>query len=63
MERAEPVAPETKDLSCGWLEGLDDDADEEDFHLLYNSYAGDDIIYSDSKVLSHPHTQDTVYPT
>ncbi|XP_060771448.1 LOW QUALITY PROTEIN: histone-lysine N-methyltransferase EHMT2 [Neoarius graeffei] len=49
MERAEPVAPETKDLSCGWLEGLDDDADEEDFHLLYNSYAGDDIIYSDSK--------------
>ncbi|XP_053092679.1 histone-lysine N-methyltransferase EHMT2 isoform X2 [Pangasianodon hypophthalmus] len=49
VEKAEPVAPETKELSCGWLEDLDDDADEEDFHLLYNSYAGDDVIYSDSK--------------
>ncbi|XP_053347114.1 histone-lysine N-methyltransferase EHMT2 isoform X1 [Clarias gariepinus] len=49
VEEAEPVAPETKELSCGWLEDLDDDADEEDFHLLYNSYAGDDVIYSDSK--------------
>ncbi|KAF5894567.1 histone-lysine N-methyltransferase EHMT2-like, partial [Clarias magur] len=49
VEEAEPVAPETKELSCGWLEDLDDEADEEDFHLLYNSYAGDDVIYSDSK--------------
>ncbi|MCJ8735527.1 hypothetical protein PDJAM_G00248110 [Pangasius djambal] len=51
VEKAEPVAPETKELSCGWLEDLDDDADEEDFHLLYNSYAGDDVIYSDSKLV------------
>uniref|UniRef100_A0A673LQY7 Histone-lysine N-methyltransferase EHMT2-like n=1 Tax=Sinocyclocheilus rhinocerous TaxID=307959 RepID=A0A673LQY7_9TELE len=34
----------------GWLEDLDEEADEEDFHLLYNSYSGDDLIYSDSKV-------------
>ncbi|KAK2834032.1 hypothetical protein Q7C36_014733 [Tachysurus vachellii] len=49
VKKVEPVAPEPKEVSCGWLEDLDDDADEEDFHLLYNSYAGDDVIYSDSK--------------
>ncbi|KAG7324667.1 hypothetical protein KOW79_012683 [Hemibagrus wyckioides] len=49
VEKVESVAPETREVSCGWLEDLDDDADEEDFHLLYNSYAGDDVIYSDSK--------------
>ncbi|KAL2079889.1 hypothetical protein ACEWY4_023682 [Coilia grayii] len=48
-EKADPVATATKDHRSGWLEDLDDDADEEDFHLLYNSYSGDDVILSDSK--------------
>ncbi|XP_041933228.1 histone-lysine N-methyltransferase EHMT2 isoform X1 [Alosa sapidissima] len=48
-EKVEPVTVATKDHGSGWLEDLDDDADEEDFHLLYNSYAGDDVIFSDSK--------------
>lgn len=49
-EKVEPVTVATKEHGSGWLEDLDDDADEEDFHLLYNSYAGDDVIFSDSKV-------------
>ncbi|XP_049329095.1 histone-lysine N-methyltransferase EHMT2-like [Astyanax mexicanus] len=49
VEKAEPVAEATKEHHGGWLEDLDDEADEEDFHLMYNSYAGDDVIYSDSK--------------
>lgn len=48
----EPVATATKEHPSGWLEDLDEEADEEDFHLLYNSYSGDDLIYSDSKVNS-----------
>ncbi|XP_076862360.1 histone-lysine N-methyltransferase EHMT2 isoform X2 [Brachyhypopomus gauderio] len=46
-ERVEPVATATKEHQGGWLEDLDDEADEEDFHLMYNSY--DDVVYSDSK--------------
>ncbi|XP_051520544.1 histone-lysine N-methyltransferase EHMT2-like isoform X3 [Myxocyprinus asiaticus] len=49
MEKVEAVAMTTKENSGGWLEDLDDEADEEDFHLLYNTYSGDDVIYSDSK--------------
>ncbi|XP_056597168.1 histone-lysine N-methyltransferase EHMT2 isoform X1 [Triplophysa dalaica] len=49
MENVEPVAMVTKEHSGVWLEDLDDEADEEDFHLLYNTYSGDDMIYSDSK--------------
>ncbi|KAK3526459.1 hypothetical protein QTP70_027719, partial [Hemibagrus guttatus] len=56
VEKVESVAPEPREVSCGWLEDLDDDADEEDFHLLYNSYAGDDVIYSDSKYKRHLST-------
>uniref|UniRef100_A0AAY4E8S7 Euchromatic histone-lysine N-methyltransferase 2 n=1 Tax=Denticeps clupeoides TaxID=299321 RepID=A0AAY4E8S7_9TELE len=41
---------DAKDHGSGWLEDLDDSASEEDFHLLYNSYAGDDVMFSDSKV-------------
>lgn len=51
--KVEPVATATKEHHSGWLEDLDEEADEEDFHLLYNSYSGDDLIYSDSKVSSH----------
>uniref|UniRef100_A0AAR2KG61 Euchromatic histone-lysine N-methyltransferase 2 n=1 Tax=Pygocentrus nattereri TaxID=42514 RepID=A0AAR2KG61_PYGNA len=51
-QKVEPVATVTKDHPGSWLEDLDDEADEEDFHLMYNSYAGDDVIYSDGKVLS-----------
>nr|XP_055075624.1 histone-lysine N-methyltransferase EHMT2 isoform X2 [Misgurnus anguillicaudatus] len=47
VEKLEPVA--TKERDRVWLEDLDDEADEEDFHLLYNTYSGDDLIYSDSK--------------
>ncbi|KTG04220.1 hypothetical protein cypCar_00032063 [Cyprinus carpio] len=47
--KVEPVATATKEHHSGWLEDLDEEADEEDFHLLYNSYSGDDLIYSDSK--------------
>uniref|UniRef100_A0A673G783 Histone-lysine N-methyltransferase EHMT2-like n=1 Tax=Sinocyclocheilus rhinocerous TaxID=307959 RepID=A0A673G783_9TELE len=47
--KVEPVATVTKEHHSGWLEDLDEEADEEDFHLLYNSYSGDDLIYSDSK--------------
>lgn len=54
MENVEPVAMATKEHSGVWLEDLDDEADEEDFHLLYNTYSGDDMIYSDSKVNLHP---------
>ncbi len=50
--KVEPVATATKEHHSGWLEDLDEEADEEDFHLLYNSYSGDDLIYSDSKVNS-----------
>ncbi|XP_039521744.1 histone-lysine N-methyltransferase EHMT2 isoform X2 [Pimephales promelas] len=49
MGKVEPVATATKEHPSGWLEDLDEEADEEDFHLLYNSYSGDDLIYSDSK--------------
>lgn len=49
VEKAEPVATATEKHHGGWLDDLDDEADEEDFHLMYNSYAGDDVIYSDSK--------------
>lgn len=52
MEKVEPVAMATKEHSGVWLDDLDDEADEEDFHLLYNTYSGDDMIYSDSKVNS-----------
>ncbi|XP_030645115.1 histone-lysine N-methyltransferase EHMT2 [Chanos chanos] len=48
-EKVEPVVMETKEHQSGWLGDLGDDADEEDIHLLYNAYAGDDLIYSDSK--------------
>ncbi|KAL7858805.1 hypothetical protein AOLI_G00189070 [Acnodon oligacanthus] len=48
-QKVEPVAAVTKDHPASWLEDLDDEADEEDFHLMYNSYSGDDVIYSDSK--------------
>ncbi|KAL7868764.1 hypothetical protein SRHO_G00101480 [Serrasalmus rhombeus] len=48
-QKVEPVATVTKDHPGSWLEDLDDEADEEDFHLMYNSYAGDDVIYSDGK--------------
>ncbi|XP_073677527.1 histone-lysine N-methyltransferase EHMT2 [Garra rufa] len=47
--KVEPVATASKEHHSGWLEDLDEEADEEDFHLLYNSYSGDDLIYSDSK--------------
>uniref|UniRef100_A0A8C2FBH2 Euchromatic histone-lysine N-methyltransferase 2 n=1 Tax=Cyprinus carpio TaxID=7962 RepID=A0A8C2FBH2_CYPCA len=47
--KVESVATATKEHHSGWLEDLDEEADEEDFHLLYNSYSGDDLIYSDSK--------------
>ncbi|XP_052439920.1 histone-lysine N-methyltransferase EHMT2 isoform X3 [Carassius gibelio] len=47
--KVEAVATATKEHHSGWLEDLDEEADEEDFHLLYNSYSGDDMIYSDSK--------------
>uniref|UniRef100_A0A4W4GJR7 Euchromatic histone-lysine N-methyltransferase 2 n=1 Tax=Electrophorus electricus TaxID=8005 RepID=A0A4W4GJR7_ELEEL len=49
VEKVEPVATVTKEHQGCWLEDLDDEADEEDFHLMYNSYAGDDVVYSDSK--------------
>ncbi|KAL1255010.1 hypothetical protein QQF64_013071 [Cirrhinus molitorella] len=47
--KVEPAATASKEHHSGWLEDLDEEADEEDFHLLYNSYSGDDLIYSDSK--------------
>ncbi|XP_050993267.1 histone-lysine N-methyltransferase EHMT2 isoform X2 [Labeo rohita] len=47
--KVEPVATASKEHHSGWLEDLDEEPDEEDFHLLYNSYSGDDLIYSDSK--------------
>ncbi|XP_056335769.1 histone-lysine N-methyltransferase EHMT2 isoform X2 [Danio aesculapii] len=49
VRKAEPVAAVAKDSHSRWMEDLDEEADEEDFHLLYNSYCGDDVIYSDSK--------------
>ncbi|XP_051949418.1 histone-lysine N-methyltransferase EHMT2 isoform X2 [Xyrauchen texanus] len=49
MEKLEAVDMTNKEHPSGWLEDLDDEADEEDFHLLYNTYSGDDVIYSDSK--------------
>uniref|UniRef100_A0A673G3Z4 Histone-lysine N-methyltransferase EHMT2-like n=1 Tax=Sinocyclocheilus rhinocerous TaxID=307959 RepID=A0A673G3Z4_9TELE len=55
----EPVATVTKEHHSGWLEDLDEEADEEDFHLLYNSYSGDDLIYSDSKVNSSHRPETT----
>ncbi|XP_028819405.1 histone-lysine N-methyltransferase EHMT2 isoform X3 [Denticeps clupeoides] len=45
----EAAEKDAKDHGSGWLEDLDDSASEEDFHLLYNSYAGDDVMFSDSK--------------
>ncbi|TRY82244.1 hypothetical protein DNTS_009361 [Danionella cerebrum] len=45
----EPVATPTKKPHSDWLEGLDEEGDEEDFHLLYNSYCADDIMFSDGK--------------
>ncbi|XP_072530335.1 histone-lysine N-methyltransferase EHMT2 isoform X2 [Salminus brasiliensis] len=49
VEKVEPEVTAPKEHHGGWLEDMVDEADEEDFHLMYNSYAGDDVIYSDDK--------------